>query len=128
MSAASKPKTLTPAEYLAIERKAEFKSEFYRGEMFAMAGASREHNIIKENLVVELGSRLKGGPCRTLSGDQRVKVLATGLNTYPDILIVSRVAFLAIAYLLSSGWAHLAASYTQKLWMRVKRKAAYLPG
>jgi len=46
----------------------------------------------------------------------------------PDILIVSRVAFLAIAYLLSSGWAHLAASYTQKLWMRVKRKAAYLPG
>jgi len=79
---------LTETEYLAIESKADFKSEFYRGEMFAMAGASREHNYVKENLVVEIGSRLRGTLCRTLSGDQRLKVSATGFYTYPDIVIV----------------------------------------
>lgn len=87
MSAVPKPK-LTEAEYLARERRAEFKSEFYRGETFAMAGASREHNTVKENLIVELGARLKGTPCRTYSSDQRVKVSATGLYTYPDIVVV----------------------------------------
>lgn len=87
MSAALKPK-LTIAEYLARERAADFKSEYYRGETFAMAGASREHNTVKENLIVELGMRLKGSPCRTYSSDQRVKVSATGLYTYPDIVIV----------------------------------------
>jgi Uma2 family endonuclease len=87
MSAIAKKK-LTEAEYLAIERAAELKSEFYNGEMFAMAGASRQHCEIKENLSVEIGSRLKGGPCRTYSGDLRVKVDRTGLYTYPDLLIV----------------------------------------
>lgn len=87
MSAVPKRK-LTETEYLAIERAAEFKSEFYNGEMFAMAGASREHNRIKENLIVELGSRFKGGPCQTYSSDQRLKVKKTGLYTYPDIVIV----------------------------------------
>jgi len=87
VSALPKPK-LTVAEYLARERTAEFKSEYYRGETFAMAGASRQHNTAKENLIVELGIRLKGSPCRTYSSDQRVKVSATGLYTYPDIAIV----------------------------------------
>lgn len=81
-------KKLTEAEYLARERVAEFKSEFYAGEMFAMAGASRQPNDIKENLSVEIGGRLKGGPCRTYSADMRVKVKRTGLYTYPDFLIV----------------------------------------
>jgi Uma2 family endonuclease len=87
MTAVPKRK-LTPAEYLAIERKAEFKSEFLDGEMFAMAGASFAHNAIKDNLIVQLGSQLKGGPCRTLSSDMRVKVSATGLYTYPDVIIL----------------------------------------
>ena len=90
-------KKLTEAEYLAIERRAEFKSEFYQGEMFplqgpggplGMAGAKYEHNAVKENLVAELGNRFKGGPCRTLSSAMKVKVSATGLYTYPDVLIV----------------------------------------
>jgi Uma2 family endonuclease len=87
MSAAPKPK-LTAREYLEIERRAKIKSEFYKGEMFAMAGSSREHNRIKENLIIELGSRLKGGPCQTLSSDQRTMVDVTGLYTYPDIVIL----------------------------------------
>ena len=87
MSAIPKRK-LTPAEYLAIERKAEFKSEFYNGEMFAMSGASRFHNTVKENFIGELFGRMKGGPCRTYSSDQRVKVDRTGLYTYPDIVVL----------------------------------------
>jgi Uma2 family endonuclease len=87
MSAVPKSR-LTPAEYLAVERKATVKSEYLRGEVFAMAGASPAHNAVNDNLVIEVGSRLKGGPCRTYSSDQRVKVSATGLYTYPDIVIV----------------------------------------
>ena len=87
MSAVPIPK-LTEAEYLAIERKADFKSEFYRGEMFAMADASRERNTVKENLIGEIYTCLKRSPCRSFSSDQRVKIQATGLYTYPDIVIV----------------------------------------
>jgi Uma2 family endonuclease len=87
MSAVPK-KLLSVAEYLAIEKRAEFKSEFFRGEMFAMAGASIPHNAVKRNTEGELFVRLKGGPCRTFSSDQRILVEATGLHTYPDILVV----------------------------------------
>lgn len=87
MSTAPKPK-MTAKDYLEVERSANFKSEFFHGEMFAMAGASRDHNRVKENLVGELFTRLKGGPCQTYSSDQRVLVEATGLYTYPDILIL----------------------------------------
>jgi Uma2 family endonuclease len=79
------------AEYLAIEKAAEFKSEFYDGEMFAMAGASRDHNRVRENLVGELFGRLRGGPCSSFSSDMRVRVNKTGLYTYPDMLIVCGV-------------------------------------
>lgn len=87
MSAPPKPK-LTAREYLELERCAQLKSEFFNGEIFAMSRVNREHNRIKENLVGELGTRLKGGPCQTYSSDQRVLVEATGLYTYPDIVIL----------------------------------------
>jgi len=87
MSAIPKPHKLTTIEYLAIEEKAEFKSEYYNGEMFATAGANEKHNFVNENLVLEVGSRLKGGPCRTVSRDMRMKVEETGLYTYPDMMI-----------------------------------------
>ncbi len=79
---------LSPQEYLGQERQAEFKSEYLRGEMFAMAGASFEHTLVKDNLAGEARSQLKNGPCRVLTSDLRVKVDATGLYTYPDIAIV----------------------------------------
>lgn len=81
---------LTVAEYLAIERASEQKHEFINGEVFAMAGASRQHNEIRENLGGELFAQLKGGPCRTYSSDQRLKVVRDGqpIYTYPDYLIV----------------------------------------
>jgi len=87
MSTAPRRK-LTVAEYLAIEREAEFKSEFFNGEKLAMPRVSREHNRVKETLIGELGARLKGGLCHTLSSSQRVMVPASGLYTYPDIVIL----------------------------------------
>ena len=77
---------LTPQEYLEIERRAEYKSEYFDGEMFAMAGASRAHNQITTNVVGELHPQLKKRPCRVYTNDMRVKVSATGLYTYPDIV------------------------------------------
>ncbi|MDA1015517.1 MAG: Uma2 family endonuclease [Planctomycetota bacterium] len=87
MSADPRP-VLTPAEYLDRERLATFKSEYFRGETFAVAGASREHNLIVSNLVREIGVSLKGRPCEVNPSDMRVMVSVTGLYTYPDVTIV----------------------------------------
>ncbi|HUS13738.1 MAG TPA: Uma2 family endonuclease [Chloroflexia bacterium] len=78
----------TPEEYLALERAAPTKSEYLDGTMFAMAGASRQHNTITANLVRHLGNQFAGGPCRVYVSDMRVKVAATGLYTYPDVAAV----------------------------------------
>jgi Uma2 family endonuclease len=85
---ANPKKLLTPQEYLAQERRADFRSEYYRGEVFAMAGASWEHTLIKDNLARKAGNQLEDGPCHVLTSDMRVKIPATGLYTYPDIAIV----------------------------------------
>src|SRR3954463_8904348 len=77
----------TPAEYLVLERKAECKSEYVNGQIFAMSGASREHNLIATNLIIELGTRLKGKPCEVYGSDMRVKVSHTGMYTYPDVTV-----------------------------------------
>ena len=78
---------LTPEEYLEIERQAEFKSEFYRGEMFAMSGAGRAHNLIANNIGGEARSRLRGRPCEVYGSDMRARVSTTGPYTYPDATI-----------------------------------------
>lgn len=88
MSQAARRTSLTPAEYLAIERKAEFRSEFYKGEMFLMAGGSPQHSLIKANLIRVLGNLLVGGKCRVYDSDLRVRIDATGLYTYPDATII----------------------------------------
>ena len=87
MSALPKP-TLTAAEYLAIERAAERKSEFFDGEMFAMAGTSKNHARIVMNFSRELSTSLKGRTCEPFASDLRVKVEANGLYTYPDLVVV----------------------------------------
>jgi Uma2 family endonuclease len=79
---------LTAQQYLEIERRAEYKSEFLNGEMFAMSGASRAHNLIATNVTRELSGQLRGRPCETYASDMRVKVSETGLYTYPDVLVV----------------------------------------
>ena len=75
----------TPEQYLALERQASYKSEYVNGGIFAMAGASREHNQIAFNIAGELHGQLKNRPCLAYVNDMRVKVNATGLYTYPDV-------------------------------------------
>lgn len=81
-------KMYTQEEYLELERAAEYKSEYYRGEIFAMSGARFNHNRIKENLSIEVGNFLKGKGCNSLSSDMRVHIPENTLYTYPDLLIV----------------------------------------
>jgi Uma2 family endonuclease len=78
---------LTEAEYLERERQAEHKSEFYQGEMFAMGGASRRHNLLVTNLTASLHQQLRKSPCEIYSGDMRVRVSRTGPYTYPDLIV-----------------------------------------
>jgi Uma2 family endonuclease len=79
---------LTEAEYLALERAASFKSEFFHGQMFAMAGGSPMHSLIAANLIRELGTKLKGSPCKAFTSDLRLQVQDSGLYTYPDVSVV----------------------------------------
>ena len=80
--------SLTPEDYLIIEREAEYKSEYFAGEIFAMAGASERHVSIVANLMYLLVGQLKGRPCKTYANDMRLNVSPTGLYTYPDIIVV----------------------------------------
>jgi Uma2 family endonuclease len=79
---------ITPEEYLHRERKADYRSEYFRGEMFAMAGASANHNLIVGNCVQTLGQQLKKKPCRVYPSDLKLRIEATGLYTYPDLSVV----------------------------------------
>jgi Uma2 family endonuclease len=80
--------TYTPEEYLALERKAEFKSEYVNGEIYAMSGASKEHNYISGNIYFQMRQQFHGRPCDAFTSDMRVKVSATGMYTYPDVTAV----------------------------------------
>jgi Uma2 family endonuclease len=78
---------LTPEEYLAIERAAEFRSEYYDGRMYAMAGTSCKHVMAVSNLHFALRSELLNRPCGVGSNELRVRVPG-GFYTYPDIVVV----------------------------------------
>lgn len=75
MSAVPKP-YLTPEQYLEIERAAEFRSEYYRGEMFSRAGASEAHNLATGNCFGELRQQFRQRACKAYSNDMRVRVSA----------------------------------------------------
>lgn len=79
---------ISPEEYLAAEREATEKHEYYQGEVFAMNGASREHNDIFSNLFGEIGFKLKGKGYKPYGSDFRTHVQKNTLYTYPDILII----------------------------------------
>jgi Uma2 family endonuclease len=76
-----------PEEYLALERAAPTKSEYFNGRIYAMAGASREHNLLAGNLFAVLHSRLRERPCEVFMGDMRVRIAATDAFTYPDVVV-----------------------------------------
>ena len=69
---------ISPEEYLRLERQSEYKSEYVNGEIFAMTGASRKHNLVAGNIFRELSQQLKSRQCEAYISDMRVKVTATG--------------------------------------------------
>lgn len=87
MGAALALAKITPEEYLQVERQSETKHEYFDGEIFAMAGASRKHCKISANLIYSFMGRFKGTSCNVYSNDFRVKIKKTGLYTYPDVII-----------------------------------------
>jgi Uma2 family endonuclease len=76
------------AEYLALEEISAVKHEFLDGHVWAMAGGSPDHAAIAVNISSLLREQLRGQPCRMFCSDLRVRVLATGLGTYPDVTVV----------------------------------------
>lgn len=87
MSAQPQPR-LTPEQYLESERTAEFRSEYYCGQIYAMAGGSYQHAQIIGGLVREFGNALKGRLCAVVPTDLRLRVSPQGLYTYPDVVVI----------------------------------------
>lgn len=79
---------ITPQEYLALERESETKSEYYAGEVFALAGASPRHNLIAGNVLAAIHIQLKNRDCKVYPGDLCVKVPAIPYYTYPDVTVI----------------------------------------
>lgn len=78
----------TPEEYLKLERRAEHKSEYLFGHIYAMAGASPEHITINVNTASSLHTQLRGSSCRVYANDLRVKVPSREFYTYPDLAVI----------------------------------------
>lgn len=79
---------ISPLDYLERERHAATRSEYLNGHIYAMGGASLNHNRIVAALALTLGTQLRHQPCEALVGGLRVKVSPAGLYTYPDIAAV----------------------------------------
>ena len=75
-------------DYLELEEVARVRHEFYAGEIYAMAGGTPEHAAMAAAITGLLANQLATTPCRVYSFDLRVRVLATGLATYPDVTVV----------------------------------------
>jgi Uma2 family endonuclease len=84
----SRRRHFTASEYLELERRAEFKSEYLDGQIYAMAGASPRHNTIVVNTTAELVMQLKGRPCRAFGSDMKVRIPDGQLYSYPDLTVV----------------------------------------
>lgn len=81
-------KLVSELEYLELEINAIEKHEYYQGEIFAMAGATVEHNKIATNLTGELYGKLKEKPCNVFNSDLRIHAQTNSLYTYPDISVI----------------------------------------
>ncbi len=86
MSAVIKNRFISVEEYLAGELNAETKHEYIDGDVYAMAGASKNHESISGNVLAELRQHLKNTPCRPFGSDVKVKV--GNQFFYPDVMVV----------------------------------------
>ncbi len=81
-------RNFTIEEYLEMENVSTEKHEYYQGEIFAMSGAKSQHNIISKNLMIALGTKLKGKPCQPYGSDARIHIEKNTLFTYPDLSVI----------------------------------------
>lgn len=88
MSTATAKPYITLEQYEDLEERSQVRHEYYRGEIFAMAGANENHNLVAGNLFGELRNRFEARACKAYQNDMRVKIQATGLYTYPDVVAV----------------------------------------
>ena len=82
----------TAEQYLELERTSEGRHEYFDGEIFALAGGSENHNLLAANMGGILYNQLRKRPCKFYPSDMRVRVVKTGLYTYPDLSIVCGTA------------------------------------
>ncbi|MDX2052739.1 MAG: Uma2 family endonuclease [Polyangiaceae bacterium] len=75
-------------DYLALEASSNVKHEFLEGQIYGMAGGTPEHAALKAAVTGLLFSQIRGSRCRAHDADLRVRVLGTGLATYPDVTVV----------------------------------------
>ncbi len=87
MTAVPKSKKFTPEEYLALEEKAEYRSEYENGEILAMAGGSLDHAQIISNINRLVGNKVAAN-CRSLTTDVKVRVESYRKFYYPDVLVI----------------------------------------
>jgi Uma2 family endonuclease len=88
MRAAKPQRLVSYAEYLELEKRSDVRHEYWQGEMLAMAGGTGAHARVIQNLSYAVSRALDGRPCRPCPTDQRIRVGATGLSTYPDLSVV----------------------------------------
>ena len=69
---------ISPEKYLEGERFAKVRHEYVEGRVYAMAGASDDHNRIVNNLITSLTECLRGKPCEAFAVDERTRALSTG--------------------------------------------------
>jgi len=89
MEAPLRSEFISADDYLEGEKVTETKHEFVAGRVYAMAGASEEHNLIVTNLVASLHAHLRGKPCRLFATDMKVRLLVstTDIFYYPDLMV-----------------------------------------
>ncbi len=78
----------TIEQYAETEEGAPYKSEFIAGRIYAMSGGTPTHSLIAGNIILELGSKLKRGPCKVYTSDLRVGIIPLDVETYPDVTII----------------------------------------
>jgi Uma2 family endonuclease len=75
---------ISEEEYWILEAESNIKHEYFDGGIYAMSGGNNRHALLCTNVSALLGSQLCGKNCRAVNSEQRVKIEATGLQTYPD--------------------------------------------
>ena len=86
------PTHMSESDYLAYDRESDIKYDYIAGEIFAMTGATENHNLISVNILASLKGQLRGGGCKVYPSDMRLRVQATGEYFYPDASAVCEKA------------------------------------